>query len=448
MIQLTQEALLALIHDASTRAAAQAMAQFAAQHPINPLPSSPHRSRKLSSAPEEEEQRQEEVNSRVSRPEVAHTQEQYPPQSRPPTAPLPSRGVDDPYLACAVAPPRRSPFSTAILAEALPASVKVSNLSEYDGTGDPQEHLDKLYAKIDWYDLSDAVYCKVFRTTLSKRALAWFNQLPAGTISSLEQLTQRFLHHFSMNKRVPKTAAFLFTIRQRENEPLRDYMQRFIEAVHEVPHVNHELLASIIQQNLLPGRFKESIAGKPPSTMENLLMRSQKYIRIEESNASDPFLGVKRKGREEEKEPKKNRVGNFNPNPKNPPRTRPVWGGSGMPFFGGEILAMAEQQGLIHQWPKKMKDNPKRVKSEKYCRFHRDRGHTTEECHHLMNEIEKLIQRGYLKEYINQGPSRQSQDSISAQTRNTNNLPTAGVIAVISGGPTGGDSANARKTLA
>ncbi|KAL0351222.1 UNVERIFIED_CONTAM: hypothetical protein Sradi_4271400 [Sesamum radiatum] len=95
-----------------------------------------------------------------------------------------------------------------------------------------------------------------------------------------------------------------------------------------------------------------------------------------------------------------------------------------------------------------MKDNPKSVKSEKYCRFHRDRGHTTEECHHLMNEIEKLIQRGYLKEYINQGPSRQSQDSISAQTQNTDNLPTAGVIAVISGGPTGGDFANARKALA
>ncbi|KAK4389832.1 hypothetical protein Sango_2320200 [Sesamum angolense] len=231
MIQLTQEALLALIHDASTRAAAQAMAQFAAQHPINPPPPSPRRSRELSSAPEHKEQRQE--------------------------------GVEDPYLAFAAAPPRRSPFSAAILAEALPAGVKVSNLSEYDGTGDPQEHLDKFYAKIDWYDLSDATYCKVFRTTLSKRALPWFNQLPAGTITSIEQLTQRFLHHFSMNKRVPKTAAFLFTIRQRENEPLRDYMQRFVEAVHE------------------------------------------KYIRIEESNASDPSLGVKRKGREGEKEPKK-----------------------------------------------------------------------------------------------------------------------------------------------
>ncbi|KAL0449019.1 UNVERIFIED_CONTAM: hypothetical protein Slati_1458300 [Sesamum latifolium] len=215
-----------------------------------------------------------------------------------------SAQVEDLYMPLAVAPPRHSPFAPAILVEALPVGVKVSNLSEYNGMGDPQEHLDKFYAKIDWYDLSDAAYCKVFRTMLSKRALAWFNQLPAGTISSLEQLTQHFLHHFSMNKRVPKTAAFLFIIRQKENEPLRDYVQRFVEAVHEVPHVNHELLASIMQQNLLPGRFKESIARKPPPLWRTCC-GSQKYIRIEESNASDPSIAVKRKSREEEKEPKK-----------------------------------------------------------------------------------------------------------------------------------------------
>ncbi|KAL0451838.1 UNVERIFIED_CONTAM: hypothetical protein Slati_1161900 [Sesamum latifolium] len=110
-----------------------------------------------------------------------------------------------------------------------------------------------------------------------------------------------------MNKRVPKMAAFLFTIRQKENEPLRDYMQRFVEAVHEVPHVNHELLASIIQQNLSPERFKESIAGKPHSTTEDLLMQSQKYIRIEESNASNPSLSGKRKGQEEKKRVEKER---------------------------------------------------------------------------------------------------------------------------------------------
>ncbi|KAL0433498.1 UNVERIFIED_CONTAM: hypothetical protein Slati_2684100 [Sesamum latifolium] len=94
-----------------------------------------------------------------------------------------------------------------------------------------------------------------------------------------------------------------------------------------------------------------------------------------------------------------------------------------------------------------MKDNLKRLKSDKYYRFHWDRGHTMEECHHLKNEIEKLIQCGYLRQYVNQGQSSQRQATTPAQPPSGDNLPTAGVIAVISGGPTGGDSANARKAL-
>ncbi|KAL2244740.1 UNVERIFIED_CONTAM: hypothetical protein Sindi_2742200 [Sesamum indicum] len=126
-----------------------------------------------------------------------------------------------------------------------------------------------------------------------------------------------------------------------EGETLRDYMQRFMDAVREVPHVNHEFLASIVQQNLLPRRFKESIAGKPPRTMKDLLMRSHNSIRIEELYASDHSLNSKRKGREEKKEPKKKekrkhvpRAGFAHYTPLNAHK--------------GEILVVAEQQELIN----------------------------------------------------------------------------------------------------
>lgn len=176
--------------------------------------------------------------------------------------------------------------------------MKIPNLPEYDGTGDPQDHLDKFYAKADLYDIDEAAYCKIFRTTLSGRALSWFNKLPSGTIGNLEQLTQRFLHQFSINKKYPKTAAYLFTVIQKEGEGLREYVQRFTQAVHEVPHVNHDLLAGIMQQNLRHRKFKESIAGKPPNSLEELLERAEKYIRIEE--AIEPrYLGKRR--REEER---------------------------------------------------------------------------------------------------------------------------------------------------
>ncbi|KAL0385972.1 UNVERIFIED_CONTAM: hypothetical protein Sradi_2991500 [Sesamum radiatum] len=100
--------------------------------------------------------------------------------------------------------------------------------------------------------------------------------------------------------------------------------------------------------------------------------------------------------------------------------------------------------------------------SEKYCHFHRDRGHSTEECFHLKNEIEKLIRRGYLREFVDRGKAK-AQEPVAEPRRDApriesggrrgeeqvkkENLPTAGIIGVISGGPASGDSMRARKAV-
>ena len=48
----------------------------------------------------------------------------------------------------------------------------------------------------------------------------------------------------------------------------------------------------------------------------------------------------------------------------------------------------------------------------KYCRYHRDRGHTTDECRQLKDEIEGLISRGFLRQYVG---------NRADQNRNNNN---------------------------
>ncbi|KAL0430946.1 UNVERIFIED_CONTAM: hypothetical protein Sradi_0720600 [Sesamum radiatum] len=364
------------------------------------------------------------------------------------------RGGGMPIHPLAMAPPRRSPFALQILAEAIQPGIKIPNLNEYNGGGDPQNHLDRFLARADLLDISDAAYCKLFRTTLSGKAMAWFNQLPSGTIEGFEQLSQRFLHHFAINKRYPKTASYLFTIIQRDNESLREYVQRFSEAVLEVPHVNPKLLASIMQQNLERGRFKESIAGKPPTTQEELLIRAEKYIRIEESMGSISITPLKRRMNDEERiiptrieENKRER------------RQSDLTQYTPLKASRPEILSVAKQQGLV-RWPFPLKDNPKRMASDKYCHFHRDRGHSTEECFHLKNEIEKLIRREYLREFVDRGKAK-AQEPVAEPRRDAphiesggrkgdeqikkENLPTAGIIGVISGGPASGDSMRARK---
>ncbi|GAV58749.1 LOW QUALITY PROTEIN: hypothetical protein CFOL_v3_02282, partial [Cephalotus follicularis] len=49
------------------------------------------------------------------------------------------------------------------------------------------------------------------------------------------------------------------------------------------------------------------------------------------------------------------------------------------------------------QWPAPMRSSADKRDTEKYCRYHRDHGHNTEECRHLKNRIEDLICKGHLQ---------------------------------------------------
>ncbi|KAL0431924.1 UNVERIFIED_CONTAM: hypothetical protein Sradi_0818400 [Sesamum radiatum] len=57
-----------------------------------------------------------------------------------------------------------------ILAEALPQGIRI--LTDYNGIGDPEDHLDKFLAKADLLDTSDAGYCKIFPYYPIWRAMA------------------------------------------------------------------------------------------------------------------------------------------------------------------------------------------------------------------------------------------------------------------------------------
>jgi len=50
--------------------------------------------------------------------------------------------------------------------------------------------------------------------------------------------------------------------------------------------------------------------------------------------------------------------------------------------------------------PKAPSQERKEVDKTKYCRFHKCHGHVTNDCIHLKDVIELLIQRGRLKQFI------------------------------------------------
>ncbi|KAL0413205.1 UNVERIFIED_CONTAM: hypothetical protein Sradi_1522200 [Sesamum radiatum] len=303
-------------------------------------------------------------------------------------------------------------------------------IAKYDSDVDPIEHLSRFENATVLHRYTDGIKCRVFVTTFTGAAQQWFNQLPIGAIGSFQEFRSLFLHQFASSRKVRKTELSLFAVRQKEDEPLKEYLQRFNTAALE---------------------------------FDALLARAAKYINMEEAQtAKKDSRGEKHKEIWEEAPSKKPR-GDLRD--RKPPfqRVNAVYTPLTVPI--AQAFMAVEDKGLITR-PRSWSDTPQRPKSDKFCHFHNDYGHTTEECRHLKNEIERLIQSGYLQEYVcweraigtgpyqkKEGdkarevrapspgrPSREGAKQTSGGKEDNNDIPRKGVIRMIAGGPSGGDS--------
>ena len=55
---------------------------------------------------------------------------------------------------------------------------------------------------------------------------------------------------------------------------------------------------------------------------------------------------------------------------------------------------------LFFRWPKKMQGDPSRRNQNLYCTYHRDKGHTIEQCRVLKDHLGQLVKAGHLKEFV------------------------------------------------
>ena len=52
------------------------------------------------------------------------------------------------------------------------------------------------------------------------------------------------------------------------------------------------------------------------------------------------------------------------------------------------------------RWLNKMGGDPSRRNQNLYCIYHRDNGHTTEQCQELKDHLGQLVKAGYLKKFV------------------------------------------------
>ena len=102
-----------------------------------------------------------------------------------------------------------------------------------------------------------------------------------------------------------------------------------------------------------------------------------------------------------------------------------------------------------------MKSDPATRDNTRYCEFHKDYGHSTDDCIQLKKEIEYLIRRGYLRCFIapeNQ-PQNQAQNQAQAQqppppprqTTSQHQQPIGEIHVILGGFAGGGESSSTKK---
>ncbi|XP_027155637.1 uncharacterized protein LOC113756010 [Coffea eugenioides] len=355
-----------------------------------------------------------------------------------------------------------SPFALDIEDYPLPAKFKISHMKSYDATTDPEDHLFVFLTQMHLQTVADVVRCKTFPMFLEGKARQWFQGLPPRSIRSFTQLARLFSTQFVSSRAFSKSTAHLMTIQQRAEESLREYMVRFNNESLQFRDREDKVVLAAFINGLRKQKLYTELVERPPRSVREMLDRAHEKANAEEANrlksAQERQKDDKRRRNTDQGDVRQGRKNTYD----HPPRDRPL--GRDKPWTSltaprARVLAVMEQEGLSRP-PRPLAGNKSRRDQGLHCAYHRDVGHDTEDCRHLKKDIEKLIKRGHLGQFIrdervDQRRARPKSDHLSyprdrpqgprGRTPEQEAQNLAGVINSIAGGPMGGDSHTARR---
>ncbi|KAK3041902.1 hypothetical protein RJ639_002184 [Escallonia herrerae] len=226
--------------------------------------------------------------------------------------------------------------------------------------------------------VSDAVMCRAFPTTLRKAAHAWFKSLQPRSIYSFGQLSDLFQKNFVSSRSRRKNSASLLNIVQEKNESLACFLGRFNAATLEIDNLDESVKYTAFLRGLrLTSKFAFSVNKSPPGNMKALLEKANKYIQAEE------YLETHRGRRGEWKEEQKKRSRELTPpqGGKLTKRSKYDERRPKEPFAWENLTPLnAKPSQILHeikdnkalQWQDRLKSRPNKWNKDLWCHFHNE----------------------------------------------------------------------------
>ena len=160
------------------------------------------------------------------------------------------------------------------------------HLITYNGTIDPDSHIDTYEWTTTSLKLNERFWCTYFPITLDGNVATWFKTLRTGSIDRFGQLKYLFLTNFMQLCKYKGDSHSIIEVKQIEGETIKDYFAQFTNATLSIPGHNEELVAGSFTWGLLSGPLSYKLMGKKPQMREKLKEKVERYIRKEEGEAS------------------------------------------------------------------------------------------------------------------------------------------------------------------
>ena len=244
------------------------------------------------------------------------------------------------------------------------------------------------------YSQDEALLCRVFPSSLGPMPMRWFDELRTNSISSFKKLTQSFCSRFVTCSRVPQPLDSLLSMTMMEGEFVRSYAKRYWEMFNEIDGDFDEVAVKTFKVGLPSEHgLRKSLTGKPVTSLQQLMDRVDKYKRIEDDQEQQQGKGKAKLVPQERREIRPDRYDNNRPR-----RDYTEQQISSNSQVVGAVFREPVHQVLgkvknepFFKWPNKMMGNPEKRNRNLYCQYHRDHGHTTENCRSLWDHLDQLV---------------------------------------------------------
>ncbi|KAJ0861988.1 putative retrotransposon gag domain, aspartic peptidase domain superfamily [Helianthus annuus] len=340
-----------------------------------------------------------------------------------------------------------SRFAPPICDAEVPKRFHIPTMKLYDGTTDPEEHIAQYRERMEINPipekLKEACLCKGFGSTLTGSALKWLLSLPPYSITSFANLVNLFNSQFSCSRKFERLTSDLYRITQSHNESLRDYITKFSKESLDIPNLDMATAVEAFKMGLLKDSlFYDDLVMTPCRNLDEVRTRALRFIRLEDDKRIQERQVGSSKQEKQGSSFRSNKFKSYHRNDNQnvhavdqeeddedyPPISEYCFS-----VDNHELILAMQNLGEKARWPRK-NDKPSGTKDKsKWCAYHEDFGHLTEECIALRKEIGYLLSKGHLKELLGR-KKQKTQDPERIPEKAPAPPANAQVINFISGG--------------